>query len=171
MILLCAVLGRSPLLIGDDALPETWDFISNTGNSATIILPTSVSPNVNGQPLNHGDYVGVFTPAGLCCGWSMWEEKNMAITAWGNDNQTNDIDGFQANEQIHYRVYQTASQQEFDEIDILSIHINRNFYNSLCKKILQTKNQNGRDNPEDASRSSGDENRQSRNENHDAQCR
>ncbi|MBN1351134.1 hypothetical protein JXJ21_17065 [candidate division KSB1 bacterium] len=39
-----------------ESLPEHWQF-TKTANNATIVLPTSANPNVNGTPLSYGDYI------------------------------------------------------------------------------------------------------------------
>ncbi|MBN1893130.1 hypothetical protein JW906_01495 [bacterium] len=97
-------------------LPGHWDHAVNTGNNATVILPVAAGPNIEGEPLENGDYIGVFTPAGLCCGWSQWEGTNCSITAWGDDSQTPATDGFLAGETIGFRVFRSATQDEWDSV-------------------------------------------------------
>lgn len=99
-------------------LPSHWEFASNTGNDATVILPTSANPNIDGTPLAEGDYVGVFTPAELCCGWSQWKGENIAITVRGDNSQTPEIDGFQIGELIGYRVYRESEQKEWTSVEV-----------------------------------------------------
>jgi hypothetical protein len=100
----------------EQTLPANWNFTGNTGNNATVILPVSANPNIDGQALAAGDYVGVFTPSGLCCGWSQWAGSNLPITVWGDDSQTAETDGFKAGEAIHYGVYRTSSQTEWNNV-------------------------------------------------------
>ena len=99
-------------------LPDNWNFTANTGNSATVVLPTTANPNIDGVPLQNGDYIGVFTPAGLCCGWKQWQGANISITAWGNNDQTPELDGFQSGENINYRVYRISGAQEWDIVQV-----------------------------------------------------
>jgi hypothetical protein len=99
-------------------LPDAWNFTANTGNSASILLPTSANPNIDGVPLQNGDYIGVFTPAGLCCGWKQWAETNTSITVWGDDDQTTEVDGFQTGETISYHVYRTSESKEWDYVAV-----------------------------------------------------
>ena len=94
--------------------PDTWNFTANTGNSANILLPTAANPNIDGVPLQNGDYVGVFTPAKLCCGWKQWANTNTSITVWGDDDQTTEVDGFQTGESISYRVFRMSEGKEWD---------------------------------------------------------
>lgn len=86
-------------------LPEHWGFTENTGNNATIVLPVAAAPTIDGQPLHDGNYVGLFTAAGLCCGYAKWENVNLAITAWGDDTQTTEVDGFVPDEEVLYRAF------------------------------------------------------------------
>ncbi|MBN1349288.1 T9SS type A sorting domain-containing protein [candidate division KSB1 bacterium] len=99
-------------------LPETWNFTSATGSSAIIILPTSANPNIDGTPLANGDYVGVFTPAGLCCGWAVWQSENMSLTVWGDDDVTSEIDGFIVGEQFYYRVFEPDISKEWINVSV-----------------------------------------------------
>ena len=100
------------------ALPEYWSYVGNTGNNATIVLPTSANPNINGVPLRSGDYIGGFTLSGLCCGYEVWQEQNMSITLWGDDDQTSEIDGYQPTETIYYRVYRLSEGKEWGSIAV-----------------------------------------------------
>lgn len=100
-----------------DVLPGHWNF-TNTGNNAIIILPTGANPKVEGTPLANGDYVGVFTPAGLCCGYEKWLGVNISVTAWGDNSETTEIDGFQVGELITYRVFRASDQQEWITVEV-----------------------------------------------------
>jgi len=102
----------------DSNLPDSWDFTANTGNNATVILPTDANPNIDGTPLENNDYVGVFTPAGLCCGWSQWQGQNISIAVWGDDGQTAETDGFLSEEVISYRVYRPSEQKEWASVSV-----------------------------------------------------
>jgi hypothetical protein len=101
-----------------DNVPVHWQFVAETGNNATVVLPTGANPNIEGTLLANGDYVGLFNSQGLCCGYSRWEEQNMSITAWGDDDQTPQIDGFIAGELIRYRVYQPNEQKEWMYVEV-----------------------------------------------------
>jgi hypothetical protein len=110
--------GHIVLLIEKDESgpPPDWDFAANTGNNATIILPVTANPNIDGTALADGDWIGVFTAAGLCCGRSQWSGANLSITAWGDDSQTTEKDGFVAGESVHYRVYRAATVTEWRSV-------------------------------------------------------
>ncbi len=100
-------------------LPAHWNFASNTGNNATLILPTAANPNIDGTPLASGDWIGLFTPAGMCCGRAQWQAgQNLSVTAWGNNDQTQAVDGFMSGETIGYRVYRTGTQKEWTSVSV-----------------------------------------------------
>ncbi|MFC1569977.1 fibronectin type III domain-containing protein, partial [bacterium] len=99
-------------------LPEDWLVTDNTGNNAIVILPTNANPNIDSVPLMQGDYISVFTAAGLCCGWTEWNVQNASITVWGDDSQTSGTDGFQAGETVAYRVYRPSDETEWTFVSV-----------------------------------------------------
>ncbi|MBN1350944.1 T9SS type A sorting domain-containing protein [candidate division KSB1 bacterium] len=99
-------------------LPAHWAYTSNTGNNATIVLPTAANPNIDGAALANGDYVGVFTSAGLCCGYEQWQGANISITTWGDNDQTTEVDGIKHGEVVYYRVFRDSEQQEWTEVTV-----------------------------------------------------
>ncbi|MDZ7722544.1 MAG: GEVED domain-containing protein [candidate division KSB1 bacterium] len=105
---------------GDTAhLPDTWKSVRNTGYNATIVLPLSAEPRVDDISLATGNYVGVFSSEGICCGYSRWQGENMQITAWGDDPATADVvEGFTAGEDIQYRVLQPETQREIRDVQV-----------------------------------------------------
>ena len=99
-------------------LPEDWTHSDNTGNNANVILPVSANPNIDGILLVQGDYIGAFTPAGLCCGWTEWQAQNASVTVWGDNSQTPETDGFKAGETIAYRVYRPSEDREWIRVSV-----------------------------------------------------
>ena len=93
-------------------------FTANTGNNATVATPLTLNPNISGTPLAAGDEIGAFTPAGLCTGAIVWSDTNVALTVWGDDDQTPQIDGMAAGERIYYRVWQRSTNTEFASVNV-----------------------------------------------------
>jgi hypothetical protein len=91
---------------------------SNTGVNSTVIIPVSAEPKVDGQPLQVGDEVAVFTPDGLCVGLAVWTGSNLPITVWGDNEQTPIIDGILPGQEMMYRVYFYSKQTEFNHINV-----------------------------------------------------
>ncbi len=97
---------------------QHFQYTSNTGNNATIILPSALQPEVDGEPLVPGDEIGVFTEDGLCVGATVWRETTQSITIWGNDEQTAEKDGMEHNDSIYYRVWRQATDIEYKNIEV-----------------------------------------------------
>jgi hypothetical protein len=73
----------------------------------------------NGVPLQPGDEIGVFSPAGLCVGGVVWNgERNVGITVWGNDFFTDEIDGMVGGNRYFYRVWQHETDTEIGVVDV-----------------------------------------------------
>lgn len=102
-----------------DLIGQThFRFTSNTGNNATVAIPVSSNPSVNGEPLRTGDEIGAFTPDGLCVGAVVWTGVNLALTVWGDDDQTQAIDGMRPGETISYRVWKKDMDTEYPNVTV-----------------------------------------------------
>lgn len=97
-------------------LPPGWDFSLNP-ISHSISIPDGFDPQFNEEPLDYGDYIGVFyenDEGNPACGGAIqfrWEES--VITAFGDDNFTNDKDGFDTGDELVWKVYRQANQSEY----------------------------------------------------------
>lgn len=104
------------LLFFENGIPQVaqhFYFTSKTGNNATICVPLSVNPNIGGIPLSFGDEIGVFSPTGLCVGAIVWTQSNNAITVWGDNDMTPEIDGIQVGDTMHYRIWKASENREY----------------------------------------------------------
>ena len=93
--------------------PVHFRFVKNTGNNATVGIPLSAQPLVDNTPLEVGDEIGAFTPAGLCVGAVVWENKNTALTVWGDDEMTPEVDGIKPGEPINYKIWKKSTDVEY----------------------------------------------------------
>ena len=84
---------------------QHFTFTDLTGNNMTVVVPTSIAPTIDGSPIEIGDEIGVFTPADLCVGAATWTGSNIAITVWGDDDQTPAIDGMVAGEALNFKIW------------------------------------------------------------------
>ncbi len=105
-------------LVNELSAQSHFSFTSNTGNNATIGLPTSANPSINSTGLSNGDEIGVFTPNGLCIGAAVWQGSFTAITVWGDDPQTAQVDGAQDGQTYIYRVWDVSAQCEYDIVSV-----------------------------------------------------
>ena len=115
------LMGQNPnneeILTGDlsaklSKLSQTIHFVfkDNTGDSYSLVVTNAT---LNGAQLETGDEIGVFTPAGLCVGASTWTGTTpLALTAWIDDAQTPEIDGYAAGEIMSYKIFDSSAASE-----------------------------------------------------------
>lgn len=90
-----------------------YKYTRNTGHNMTVLVPVAINPSIRGRVLSYGDEIGVFTSDGICVGGITWEGKNVAITVWGDNEQTADIDGSKNGDVIQFRLWDANRQKEF----------------------------------------------------------
>lgn len=82
-------------------------FTDSTGDSYSIVVDAAT---LDGSPLQSGDEIGVFTPAGLCVGASVWDGTTpLPLTAWIDDSQTPEVDGYRVGEQMFFRIWDSSA--------------------------------------------------------------
>jgi hypothetical protein len=91
---------------------------SNTGVNSTVLISSAAEPKVDGELLQPGDEIAVFTPNGLCVGLGIWSGSNLAITVWGDNELTPVIDGILPGQEMQYRVYSHLKATEYDHIRV-----------------------------------------------------
>ncbi len=100
-------------------LPPGWEY-EFTPVSHAISLPEGLSPQFNGQPLDYGDYLGLFyfnDNDELTCGGAVqWQIEEGSITAFGDDNFTSEKDGFNTGDSIFWQIYSQQKQDEYAAI-------------------------------------------------------
>ena len=100
---------------GDFDVPKSWDFVSQTGNSSIIIIPTSISPKIGSTDISNGDVIGVFFTDGtdeICAGYGTWDGNNLSITVWGDNKLTSIKDGFGDDEEYSFKVWDASLGKE-----------------------------------------------------------
>lgn len=97
--------------------PSQWSFRPNTGKSASMAVPSSINPRVRNESLRTGDGIGVFfirNDSLICAGYSLWTEgQNVAISIWGDDDQTGLKDGLTEGELMRLRIWDSRSGKEY----------------------------------------------------------
>jgi len=89
--------------------PDTF----NTGGNAVLLIPAGIPVSIAGESLEPGDEIGVFSPGGICCGAGNWEGVSLAVTVWGDDSQTGEIDGFLEGEPLVLKVWDVSAGREY----------------------------------------------------------
>lgn len=110
-------------------VPVNWSFVSQTGESAVIIVPDSLNPKIGNVDLQSGDVIGFFyknpdtTTSGpynnggyRCAGRGVWQAGggNLSITVWGDNSRTSEKDGYNMNEEYFVKVWDAAGGSEYD---------------------------------------------------------
>ena len=99
----------SPSLPGPD-----WTVI-NTGVSHTILIQSSTPITIDGIQISSGDYIGVFYDSLgtlACAGYDEWTGQSLALTAWGDDAQTTEPDGFASGEIFTFIIFRISDGSE-----------------------------------------------------------
>ena len=95
---------------------EPWNF-TITGQVHTINIPISANPNINGEPLAAGDWIGVFFVDDLgqdaCAGAVEWNLAGVVINAYGNDPTTLEKDGFASGETFRWILFKSDTSTEY----------------------------------------------------------
>ncbi|MFH0988639.1 MAG: T9SS type A sorting domain-containing protein [bacterium] len=94
-----------------------WSFHQKTGKNGTIAVQTAINPKIGTQPLKAGDAIGVFfmrNDSLVCGGYTLWDgSQNIAITAWGDDDQTTMKDGFAEGELMQFKIWDSERGKEY----------------------------------------------------------
>ncbi len=97
-----------------------WEYLA-TGDNHIIMIHDTIDIMVNGNPVEIGDYIGVFYDSiGVLknAGYVMWTGSSTAIAAFGDDPTTSSvIDGFSSGEQFIWKIWD-ASRQELLDADV-----------------------------------------------------
>ncbi len=96
---------------------QPWDYVV-TASVHTISVPADANPNVYGEPLVEGDWVGVFymddNGDEVCGGAGQIDEFGATVvTAYGDDPTTEEKDGFDVDERFMWRMSVCSSCTEY----------------------------------------------------------
>lgn len=82
--------------------------------NATIVVPTSSNPNINGTALSADSEIAVFDDAGsFCAGVATWNgSSNVSITVWGDPDGVN---GLSDGESMSFQVWDHDSDTSYDD--------------------------------------------------------
>lgn len=105
-------------------LPPGWEIYEGSCNIHGMIVYLDANPQVNGIPLQPGDYIGTFylNEAGeeVCAGADFWlGDENIIFTVFGDDPDTPEKDGFAYAEMMRIKVFLWSTQKAYDA-DVMS---------------------------------------------------
>lgn len=108
----------------DSLVPESWQYISNTGDNATVLIPSTLFPRIGKRVLQNGDLIGVFYKHNaelVCTGYSQWEQgKNISITVWGDNSVTAAKDGCATGDTLYFKLWERKFNVESNAIPVFS---------------------------------------------------
>lgn len=100
-------------------LSPDWTY-SVTGSSHSILILGATPITIDGQPIAIGDYMGIFYVADngslACGGYLKWMGVNTALTAWGDDSQTPEKDGFDSGEAFQWIIWKASENVEYNAV-------------------------------------------------------
>lgn len=87
-----------------------WTYSLTSMNHSFLVQGVQM----DGQPVAAGDYIGVFFQDGInrvCAGYIIWNGSMAALTAWADNPNTPQKDGFAASETIQWKVWHAANNE------------------------------------------------------------
>ena len=100
-------------------IPQGWEVIQ-TPVSHIISIPLSANPDIDGEPILAGDFIGVFyeeNGESVCGGMEVWNgQATVAVIAFGDDLFTTDKDGFSIGEDLAWKIYSWSEMTEFEAV-------------------------------------------------------
>jgi hypothetical protein len=113
--------------------------LQRTGDNATIGIPGAVRPSIDSLPLANGDEVAAFTREGLCVGVTTWNDSGAALTVWGDDIFTPEVDGMVPGDTLCYRVWSAKAHAEFTDVEV-TYHDGNGLY--ICNGMYEIASMN-----------------------------
>lgn len=103
-------------------LPEGWNF-QVTGLVHSINIPLSAVPEIFGEPLESGDWMGAFyaddSGNEACGGAVQWNgTSGVVLNAYGDDPTTPGKDGFSAGERLRWHLFDCSTSQVYSAFAI-----------------------------------------------------
>jgi hypothetical protein len=117
-----AVTGEEPALTPTPTPTPMPRHFNNCADQAELNATIGIMTDVlidGSLVLEIDDEIAIFTPDGsICAGMRPWDGKNTAITAWGDDSQTEEIDGLRSGEEMVFRIWDNSANKEIAVKDV-----------------------------------------------------
>lgn len=112
--MLMALMIAAPLSVRSQCLH--FSFSAGTGLDAIVAIPVSSTPMIDTVCLTPGDEIGAFTVSGMCVGGVIWNGTNCAVTVWGDNVFTPEVDGITIGEHITFRLWSHSTDIEYASV-------------------------------------------------------
>ena len=102
--------GISQTLSTSPVIP--WDYAPST-QSHTVTIPDGCQFSIDGNPIDTGDYIGVFYKLSgeyYCSGYAQWTGDSVSLQVFGADGIN---PGFQPGEEMNWRIWSTNLNREY----------------------------------------------------------
>ncbi len=63
--------------------------------------------------MEEGDEMAIFTPDGVCAGYTVWEDDHAVLVAWENSPLTTVADGFEPGQPLAYAIWDASTAVEY----------------------------------------------------------
>jgi len=85
-------------------------------NNATVHVPAEAAPTLpDGTPVEPGDTLAVYTDAGTCAGYGVWEDATgVTLAAAGSDSVDVSDDGYTADDALRFEVFDVSAGEATD---------------------------------------------------------
>jgi hypothetical protein len=112
--------------VPNNLIPPGWDTYTVQGNPHGVIIMMAANPRIGNIPISPGDYIGAFYEDDngdlKCGGQDIWVgDVNIIFSAFRNDPDTPEKDGFSSGEQMHFKFYSYYIISIFIKNDIFNI--------------------------------------------------
>ena len=77
-----------------------------------MIVPFEHAPTINGESLEIGDEIAVFTPRNICAGMGVWAGEDLAFDVWGDEYFKEGTLGFKRDDPYVFKIWDTSEQKE-----------------------------------------------------------
>ena len=112
----CQTSGSWAVGIQQTNVAPNWQFVYS-GNSHTILIQNNIPVEIDNNPIQVGDYIGIFYDSLgtlVCAGYSEWTGANLGLTAWGNDSSASAPVGFAPGEIFKWKIWSASNGIEYD---------------------------------------------------------
>jgi hypothetical protein len=105
---------ETPIVAKSHVLSDTtvhFEFAANTGESYSIVVDKAT---IQSELVEVGDEIAIYTPDSLCVGAVVFDGNlPIGLTAWKDDTQTDEIDGYSSNAPMRFRIWDASADQEY----------------------------------------------------------
>ncbi len=98
-------------LTGEGMLPPMqFDPANRTGVNHSVMITDVI---LDEEELDYGSQIAVFSPRGICCGADLWLNHQLGLAAWGDNEITEEIDGFEDGDEMTFVIWDVIDQEEY----------------------------------------------------------